>query len=329
MRKRIRLVVLLVYVATAVVVVFFARKPQTAAGQQSDFYLYQLNVNCTDSGLVTKIFTVKGSGKMGTHVFCAGRCGGRMVTFTDAMAGLPAKVSQALSAELDKYDTDAVRRGWAIADCVGKAKTPKELPPKKNCEKPTPWFGSSSACKDVQGPQITGYDPPRVVTLSICGIEVFHDIVPKDHLGGFDAYKTALSYFVRKRVGSKICCDMLREAARTGIPCDPTNDIDCDGKSNQADFYTTKFARSPDINNLFGSPEGAPIDPFPAGLNPDDPGFLPPQDKCDCKWELVKGSLNCSPDGKQKHFYEARWRCPSTGNERFTRKYAAATAPCP
>ena len=209
-------------------------------------------------------------------------------------------------------------------------KYPPDKKPDKKCEKPTPWFDSSSNCKDVQSPKIEVNEYYRLFTLSFCGDPVFRYIVPADHPGGIGAYKVQLEYFVRKRVGSRICCDKWREAVRTGTPCNPAEDVDCDGKSNLEDFYTPKVqpVTLPDINNLFTSPEGAPIDPFPAGLNPDDPNLLPPAEKCDCKWELVKGTLTCSPDGKQSHVYQATWRCPSTGNERFTRKEAPATAPC-
>ena len=198
---------------------------------------------------------------------------------------------------------------------------------KKKCEQPTPWFGSSSACRDVQSPEIkdSGGKMP-LVTLYICGLDVFHDFPPKDFPGGVVQYKAGLASFVKQRVGSKVCCEKLREAVRTKKPCDPTDDIDCDGNRNTNEF--TKLSKFPDINNLFTTPEGAPVDPLPRGLNPDDTEFFPPQDKCDCKWELAKGTLTCSPDGRQPHVYQARWRCPSTGNERFTRKEAPATERC-
>ena len=197
------------------------------------------------------------------------------------------------------------------------------------CEQPAPWFGSSSACRDVQSPVITdsGGQMP-LVTLYICGLDVFHDFPPKDFPGGVNLYKTTLAYFLKQRIGSKVCCDKLREAVRTKKPCDPTDDIDCDGKRNSNDFNVAKFRTFPDINNLFTTPAGAPVDPIPRGLNPDDTEFFPPQDKCDCKWELMKGTLTCSSDGKQSHVYQARWRCPSSGNEKFTKKEAPATAPC-
>jgi len=75
---------------------------------------------------------------------------------------------------------------------------------------------------------------------------------------------------------------------------------------------------------------------FPPGLDPDDPNFLPESTardskgvgECACKWELVKGTLTCSPDGKKDHVYVANWRCPATGKEVMTTKYAKASARC-
>jgi len=211
------------------------------------------------------------------------------------------------------------------ASCEPDDKTP---PPEKKCEKPTPWFEPSSDCSDVQN-QVVAINA-GAVTLSICGSPIFRWVPPDNDPLLIEAYQRALRDWVKTRVGSKICCDKFREAARTGTPCYPAVDVDCDGKPNQSDIHTESSGTTfPDINNMFSKPEGTPVDPFPVGLDPDDSGFLPPPEKCDCKWELVKGTLNCSPDGNQRHFYEARWRCPSTGNERYTRKYAAATAPCP
>jgi hypothetical protein len=134
--------------------------------------------------------------------------------------------------------------------CRGKAPQPpgKE---KDDCEKPTPWFGGSSNCKEVQSLVIdvrrvrANQESPFVslVTLSFCGDPVFRHTVPEDYMGGVDAYKTRLEYHVKKRVGSKICCDKWREAVRTGTPCNPAEDIDCDGKSNREDFHTRRLSQ--------------------------------------------------------------------------------------
>lgn len=208
-------------------------------------------------------------------------------------------------------------------------------PPRTNCDKPTPWFSTPpSACKDLQGWIVAVSD--RTVTLSVCGTPVFSRVL--DRSVDPDTYRTEMSARVRTTAGTYVCCDKFREAARTGRPCDPSADVDCDGRPNQQDVLRDLVTEQnaslfstpvyPSVNRVFTRAEGASIDPFPPGLNPDDTDFFPSQDKCDCKWELVNGTLSCSPDGKQPHVYQARWRCPSTGNERFTRKEAKATAPC-
>ena len=200
----------------------------------------------------------------------------------------------------------------------------EKQPPEKKCASPAPWFGDQSDCKDVQTPVIRDH-PKTVVTLYMCGFRIFDRDTASGNTSVED-YKAQLREWVETRVGSKVCCDKFRAATRSGSKCNPIADIDCDGIAN--DYDKPMDEPFPEIDRLFSIPEGAPVDPFPRGLNPDDAGFFPPQDKCDCKWELVKGTLNCSPDGKQQHSYQARWRCPATGNEIFTRKEAPPKTPC-
>jgi hypothetical protein len=40
---------------------------------------------------------------------------------------------------------------------------------------------------------------------------------------------------------------------------------------------------------------------------------------------MRRGELKCSSDGKQQHVYQAKWKCPSSGIEADTFKYAPAT----
>jgi hypothetical protein len=210
----------------------------------------------------------------------------------------------------------------------------KNSPPEAKCEKPNPWFDPSSDCSDVQSPQIA--IKQSAVSLSICGSPVFRYVPDSKDPLLLEAYQAALRDWVRQRVGSKICCNKFSEAARSGKPCNPQADLDCDGKSNQTDVVSEGEATYPDINNLFSTRAGAAIDPFPVGLDPDDPDFMPESTarkskgvgECACKWELIKGDLKCSPDGKQQHVYTATWRCPSTKAEVFTTKYVPATKPC-
>lgn len=197
-------------------------------------------------------------------------------------------------------------------------------PPKdKKCEKPdSPWLGSPSTdCKDFQSWQVeqTG----GTVKLYICGYNVFSNPDVGTDSTFSSAYIATFKDSLRSTIGEKFCCDTFREAVRTGIPCDPRNDVDCDGKPNSED-HDGNF---PNIEMSYTTAEGAKIDPFPFGM--DVGAIYPNQFSCkDCQWELMRGELKCSPDGRQKHVYQAKWKCPSTGVEADTFKYAPATAPC-
>jgi len=206
---------------------------------------------------------------------------------------------------------------------------------KRDCEPPTPWQNASSSsrtrCKDLQSPQVSVNQ--GVVSLAFCGYDVW-SYVGRTSDGQVDnafnqEYQSTLTKWVKAQIGSRICCDKFQEAIQKGQTCDPRVDVDCDGKPNGSDSVWSSEAGAPlpDIN-LFKRSEGAPVDRFPPGFDPDDPSFMPSDDKCGCKWELLKGTLTCSPDGKQPHVYQARWKCPATGNELFTRKEAPASAPC-
>lgn len=196
-------------------------------------------------------------------------------------------------------------------------------PPEKKCKEPSaPWLGSPPAgCKDFQGWQIeqTG----GTVSLYVCGYRVYSNpTVGTDKLFSA-AYVAALRDNVRDAIGDGLCCDAFREAVRTGDPCNPTRDFDCDGKPNTED-HDGSF---PKIDLSYTTGQGAKIDPFPPGMNAGE--IYPNQFSCNnCQWELIRGELKCSPDGKQKHVYQAKWKCPSTGVEADTFKYAAATEPC-
>jgi hypothetical protein len=226
--------------------------------------------------------------------------------------------------------------GLTLSDTYKGSFAQSNLPPQeKDCEQSIPWHHTSSSsekpCQEIQSPQVTVNQ--GVVTLSFCGYPVWSYIGHAADGQVDDAfnelYKASLTKWVKSQVGSRICCDAFKEASRQGQTCDPRVDVDCDGKPNRTDSIWSSQAGAPlpDIN-IFTKVEGAPIDRFPPGLDPDDPDFMPAVDKCDCKWQLVKGTLTCSPDGKQPHVYQAKWRCQSRGNELFTRKEARANAPC-
>jgi hypothetical protein len=167
----------------------------------------------------------------------------------------------------------------------------------------------------------------------MCGYPVFRyrDSSLRDPLFA-DAYRAAMRDQLLASSSSKVCCDKFAQAVRSGKPCDPRKDVDCDGRPNNTDLDDIKM---PDID-AFKRANNAAIDPFPYLFDTSNPDFLPNRTArnsrgvgdCPCKWELVKGELRCSPDGKQDHHYKATWRCPKTGAEVITIKYAPATAPC-
>ena len=227
--------------------------------------------------------------------------------------------------------------GSSIESCCDLEST--DQPPTEetnsNCPSPTKWFDNSASCKEKRAPwvQVRGTS----VAVSICGYEVFRGTIPNttDKLL-VEAYRQAIIGHVRSQIGSTVCCDQFRDAVRTGSPCDPSKDIDCDGVSNQTDTVTTSSVVLPDIN-IFTRASGARIDTFPEGLDPDDPDFLPDRTardskgvgECPCKWELIKGELKCGGGGEGRHVYLATWRCPTSKAEVITTKYAAASQPCP
>jgi hypothetical protein len=147
-----------------------------------------------------------------------------------------------------------------------------------------------------------------------------------------DAYKGAFRDHLNAVGTTRICCDKFNDAVRTGSPCDPTQDLDCDGQPNTSDLESNGI---PDIDT-FVQPNNAAIDTFPPYLDRGNPDFQPNRTaqnskdvgSCPCKWQMTKGELVCSPDGKQQHHYKATWKCPTTGAEVVTVRYAAPTAPC-
>ncbi|HEX3229943.1 MAG TPA: hypothetical protein VHQ95_13300, partial [Pyrinomonadaceae bacterium] len=128
------------------------------------------------------------------------------------------------------------------------------------------------------------------MSLAVCGYAVW-SYAGRASDGQVDnafnqGYQSTLTKWVKAQIGSRICCDKFQEAIQRGQTCDPRVDVDCDGKPNGSDsVWSSELGASlPDIN-IFKKSEGAPVDRFPPGLDPDDPNFMPPYEKCDCKWE--------------------------------------------
>jgi hypothetical protein len=200
---------------------------------------------------------------------------------------------------------------------LAKACEPEDKGP---CEKPVPWTDTSSRrCQNMQDTQITIDQKTATATVSMCGYTVL-----TQHSKDFvDADKPLARAYFKLSLPNKVCCDEFQEAVRTGKPCDPRVDVDCDGKPNSSD----SDGEFPDFNN-FTRPEGASIDRGFSGFD-ENPNFVPSPSDCECKWELVKGKVDCSPDGKGRDFYRATWRCPSNGVTRETRKERTAVKSWP
>jgi hypothetical protein len=216
--------------------------------------------------------------------------------------------------------------------CERKEKTTaQERPPAKSkCEPAAQWFDSSD-CKELENPQLVIEGDKA--TLSMCGVTI-HEYVDsslRDKLFA-DAYKAALRDQLEVSSSSKVCCEKFRDAVKTGKPCNPAADLDCDGTPNTKDLNANKL---PEIDAFIRSPN-ARIDAFPANFDSSNPDFMPNRTAreskdvgdCPCKWELVGGDLKCSTDGKERHHYKATWRCPQNGKEVMTVRYAPPTARC-
>jgi hypothetical protein len=170
----------------------------------------------------------------------------------------------------------------------------------------------------------------------MCGYAVFSYRGPaanENDLVGVETYRTLMRDHLKDAGIPKVCCEKFREAVRTGHPCDPSKDLDCDGIPNNRDLAGEVL---PDIDTFTGwDNTNAPIDLFPtrSGFDLGDPDFSPNKaarnsrgvGDCPCKWELIKGELKCSPPGRKLAYYQATWRCPKTGAEVKTTKYISAT----
>jgi 3D (Asp-Asp-Asp) domain-containing protein len=116
-------------------------------GQADNFAHYQLRVHC-DPLVATVVFSVKGTGMMGMKVLCAGQCGGRgaarEVSFEEALAEVPARVSDAFKAKiLDHVASSVARKERSIARCApskSAANNPPDTPappPDEKCSNVT------------------------------------------------------------------------------------------------------------------------------------------------------------------------------------------------
>ena len=327
MLRRRRSACIGVVVATLALFSFLLLNSPRTAGQQQNFPQPNRKPACT---CFCGDGTFKSFNLFSREDAVAGKCyGGPLPADACGRLGgdMPAEQRRAICQGLNAGRSSSCPAVKAFCDEQGDA-------PKQDCQKPAPWFDQPSDCKDVQAPVIAINN--RAVTISICGLPVYRGApTPPVNDLALTAYKDVISAHVQRTVGSKVCCDRVHESARTGTPCFPGVDIDCDGVPNSEDTYRSNSVSYPDIN-LFTKSGNASVDEFPPGLNPDDANFLPGSTArdskgvgdCPCKWELTSGKLACSSDGQKDHVYTATWKCPANGKEVFTTKYAKASAPC-
>ena len=198
------------------------------------------------------------------------------------------------------------------------------------CRPTAPWFDVGSECQDAK----LALDFEHGGRLMLCDIEIYRPSLVGYSDQQFAEYRERVTAALsRQLLGGRVCCQKFREAVRTGRPCDPTIDVDCDGKPNFEDVRveTPGIGNSPTVSypdiNVYSIPPGASVAPMPVGL-PSDRSLVPPSSECDCKWQLIKGELTCGAPG-QEHEYVATWKCPTSGAETVSRHYAAAGTPCP
>lgn len=84
---------------------------------------YQVEVYCEDSPVPTVVFAhLVTNRESGTLTKCAGRCAGGMVRIADVLAGFPATVSAAITAQAQAHEAKAAAgNGRSLASCGGTA----------------------------------------------------------------------------------------------------------------------------------------------------------------------------------------------------------------
>jgi len=199
------------------------------------------------------------------------------------------------------------------------------------CRPSTPWFDIGPGCDDAK---LGARMDQGFLVVFICDTEIQRLNLTSHSDELVAEYVARFTDELSRQVGgAKVCCQKFHDAVRTGQPCNPSVDVDCDGKPNNADLRieTPGLGGLPSVSfpdiNVFSTPPGAYVDPFPEAL-PQDRRLVPPSSGCDCKWQLIKGALTCgAPD--QQHTYVATWKCPTSGREVVNTNYAPPNTPCP
>lgn len=131
MRQKRGSVIVVLAMVVVIGTIFLAGTPELSRAQNAPFKSYQLLVYCEDSQVASATFWHDVQEQsMGVKILCAGNCPDGAVPLANALAGLPAAVSAALRAKVDKHQADAVRGNGSALTCL--------LPPaekKPDCRK--------------------------------------------------------------------------------------------------------------------------------------------------------------------------------------------------
>ncbi|MEO8436709.1 MAG: hypothetical protein ABI596_17555 [Pyrinomonadaceae bacterium] len=203
--------------------------------------------------------------------------------------------------------------------CESEDKPPdtKCVPPRPETKGP-PYFDPQTPCRDRQRGSMS-WSKNRSTgvhsfTVSMCG-QVIRFKQPD--YGSFPNRPLGVKSF-------DVCCEAWRNSVNTNSPCDVSQDIDCDGATNDVDtdpvsygydsFWSGRsddFASSSPLTNL----------PFWKQLYKK----MPTPSECkDCKWELLSVKYQCDSEARAYH-YQATWKCPGSGETRETNETADMT----
>ncbi len=116
---------------------------------------------------------------------------------------------------------------------------------------PPPWLNFGSECQPMTTNTASGGTPwkldaqanplevlPKNQTSCFLQVQICGDIIAKTKIINVEAGESCpatLHFSYAPQV--QVCCAAWQAAKSSKIPCDPLDDIDCDGKSNQIDDY--------------------------------------------------------------------------------------------
>lgn len=325
MRKRTRLLISISVLVMIIGAILYAGKPRPSSAQNAPFQSYDLRVFCGGPQVASATFwhDVPES-SMGLKTIDVGNCKRCNVSLADALAGLPAAVSTALKAKVDKHQADAAAGKGSRLTCLGDG---KEKPPgdkKPKCEPPRdrnnnpPWLNQGLACQNTQRGTYSWGPNRRDPTVDSVSISACGEVIRYVTTGHREITRLGVRSF-------DVCCDTWLNTWSLRSPCDARRDIDCDGTLNENDLDPLFAPMKKGSSDDFVSNEPLTNLPFWRKLYEG----MPSQSDCtDCKWELVGVKYTCenkvertgrrSETRNAEYDYQATWKCAATGQTRVT-----------